>query len=154
MRVISHSEEQSAALAAGLARLLKPGDIVWLKGQLGTGKTFFIRAAAREMGVTEPVTSPSFAMGQTYAGRVTVHHLDLYRLPGFTGEDATDFELFFAADAVTFIEWPEQAEPFLDAPAAVVSLEHRDGNSRIIVFECRDEELAHKLEHMVADAGH
>lgn len=154
MRLISHSEEQSAALAAGLARLLKPGDSVWLKGQLGAGKTFFIRAAARELGVTEPVTSPSFAMGQTYAGRLTVNHLDLYRLPVFTTDDAADFELFFAADAITFIEWPEQAESFLDPPAVVVSIEHMDETSRVIRLESRDEELTHGLERMVADAGH
>ncbi|MHB1390731.1 MAG: tRNA (adenosine(37)-N6)-threonylcarbamoyltransferase complex ATPase subunit type 1 TsaE [Thermoleophilia bacterium] len=154
MRVISHSEQQSAALATGLARLLKPGDVVWLKGQLGTGKTFFIRAASRELGVTEPVTSPSFAMGQTYAGNPTVHHLDLYRLPGFTADDAADFELFFEPDAITFIEWPEQAEPFLDPPAVIVSLAHLDENSRVIVFDGRDAVLTHKLEHMLADAGH
>ncbi|MHB0867130.1 MAG: tRNA (adenosine(37)-N6)-threonylcarbamoyltransferase complex ATPase subunit type 1 TsaE [Thermoleophilia bacterium] len=154
MRLISHSEEQSAALAAGLVRLLKPGDSVWLKGQLGAGKTFFIRAAARELGVTEPVTSPSFAMGQTYAGRLTVNHLDLYRLLAFTTDDAADFELFFASDAITFIEWPEQAESFLDPPAVVVSIEHKDETSRVISLEGRDEELTHKLERMVADAGH
>ena len=52
-------------------------------------------------------------MAQTYAGDITIHHLDLYRLSGFTAEDSADFEPFFESDAITFVEWPEQAEPFL-----------------------------------------
>lgn len=150
---ISRSEEQTAALAAGLARLLKPGDVVFLKGQLGTGKTFFIRAAARELGVTEPVTSPSFTMGQTYSGRVTVHHLDLYRLGGFQREDLADFEPFFESGSITFIEWPEAAESFLESPDVMVSLHHLDEHSRRLIFESRDEKIMNKLEELVARTG-
>lgn len=141
-------------LGAGLARLLKPGDVVFLKGQLGTGKTFFIRAAARELGVSDPVTSPSFAMGQTYEGKITVHHLDLYRLASFGGEDFADFEPFFEPEAITFIEWPEQAEPLLARPAAQVAFEHVDENSRRIVLESTDPEMNRELEALIAGFGH
>lgn len=141
-------------MAAGLARLLGPGDVIFLKGQLGAGKTFFIRAAARELGVTEPVTSPSFTMGQTYEGQVTVHHLDLYRLTSFSGEDLADFEPFFESGAITFIEWPEEAEPFLASPAVQVTLEHVDENSRHIVLESGDPEVRSKLEELIAVLGH
>ncbi|MBE0429937.1 MAG: tRNA (adenosine(37)-N6)-threonylcarbamoyltransferase complex ATPase subunit type 1 TsaE [Thermoleophilia bacterium] len=149
-RIVSRSEEQTAALAARLARLLKPGDVVFLKGPLGAGKTFFIRAAARQLGVTEPVTSPSFAMGQTYAGRVTVHHLDLYRLTSFDMEDFADFEPFFEKEAITFIEWPERAEPHLSRARVVVNMDHIDEHSRDIRLEGSDSEMSEKLEEIIA----
>ena len=139
-------------MAAATARLLHPGDIVFLSGPLGAGKTCFIRAAARELGVTEPVTSPSFTMAQTYSGRLPVHHLDLYRLRRFDPEDAVDFEPFFAPDAITFIEWPERAAPFIETPALVIKLEHIDETSRRLVFEAGRE--AHfDPEEIIASTG-
>ena len=132
MEIVSRSTQQTARIAALLASLLRGGDVVFLIGELGAGKTYFIRKAAEALGVSEPVTSPSFTMAQTYRGKLTVHHLDLYRLAGFKAEDAIDFEPFFEPGAVTFIEWPEQAEPFLERPAVVIRLEHLDPESRRI----------------------
>lgn len=151
-RLILGSEAKTAALAAGLADLLEPGDAVFLSGQLGAGKTFFIRAAARALGVEEPVTSPSFTMAQSYSGRVPVHHLDLYRLAHFTADDAIDFEPFFEPEAITFIEWPEQAEPFLDQPAVVIELEHVDETSRRISFIRVRDDLRKAVEDLIASA--
>lgn len=151
LEFLSESESQTAELAQGVARLLKPGDAVFLKGQLGTGKTFTVRAAARQLGVREPVTSPSYTMAQSYAGSLTVHHLDLYRLSGFSVDDMADFEPFFEPDAITFIEWPEQAEPFLEDPALVITLEHVDENSRRIILRTGRGDLARQLEGLIAD---
>lgn len=151
---VSSSEEETSALAAGLAQLLKPGDVVFLEGQLGTGKTFFIRAAARALGVTEPVTSPSFTMAQTYTGDVTIHHLDLYRLPDFGPDDAVDFEPFFESSAITFIEWPQQGRRFLEEPDVIINLEHVDKNSRLISFTWFRKDLKEGLEKLVAGTGH
>jgi tRNA threonylcarbamoyladenosine biosynthesis protein TsaE len=150
---ISRSENQTAFVAARISHLLEPGDTVFLKGQLGTGKTFFVRAAAREMGVVEPVTSPSFTMAQTYTGTVRIHHIDLYRLSRFQPEDIADFEPFFEGDAITFVEWPEQAEPFLERPALVIELNHIDENSRFMRFECLDKNKEAELEKIFADTG-
>ncbi len=150
--LVSRSEARSAALAQGLARLLEAGDVVFLTGPLGAGKTFFIRHAAAALGVTEPVTSPSYTMGQTYSGAVRIHHLDLYRLAEFTAEDAVDFEPFFEQDAITFIEWPERAEPYISRPDVVVRLDHVDINSRRISFEANREDLRQELEKLVAGA--
>ena len=72
--------EQTEAAGAELAATLAPGDVVLIEGELGAGKTTFVRGACRELGVTDPVTSPTFTIGQRYAGRVPVSHLDLYRL--------------------------------------------------------------------------
>ncbi|MFA5802351.1 MAG: tRNA (adenosine(37)-N6)-threonylcarbamoyltransferase complex ATPase subunit type 1 TsaE [Thermoleophilia bacterium] len=150
---ISLSEQQTAFIAAQISRLLEPGDTVFLKGQLGTGKTFFVRAAAREMGVVDPVTSPSFTMAQSYSGKVRIHHLDLYRLSSFGSGDMADFEPFFEGDAITFVEWPEQAETFLEEPVLVIELEHLDENSRRMRFICASNQLKEGLEKIFAEAG-
>ena len=154
MEFVSRSEEQTAVLATGIAKLLKPGDVVFLAGQLGTGKTCFIRHASISLGVREPVTSPSFTMAQTYSGKITVHHLDLYRLSNFTAEDAIDFEPYFEAEAITFVEWPEQAEPFIERPAMLIKMEHVDINSRRISIISERDDLRQKLELLFASAGH
>ena len=120
----------TAAIAAALAAALEPGDVVFLKGELGAGKTFFIREAARALGTADRVTSPSYTLGQTYRGKVTIHHLDLYRLPSFSAADADELEPFFEPGAITFVEWPDRAEPLLEPPAATVTLEHVDEHSR------------------------
>ncbi len=154
LSIVSSSVAVTAAMAASLARLLKPGDVVFVSGQLGAGKTVFIRAAAHELGVGELVTSPSFTIAQTYAGRATIHHLDLYRLDGFDADDAVDLEPFFDKDAITFIEWPEQAKLFLEEPAVVVKLEHVDEHSRRISFLRPREDLKKSLEELVAGTRH
>lgn len=147
------SEEETETFARAVARLLAPGDTVFLSGPLGAGKTFFIRAAARALGVREPVTSPSFTMAQTYHGRVAVHHLDLYRLADFSAEDMPDFEPFFEPDAITFIEWPRRAEPFLEAPALMLELEHADLSSRRVRVAGGRADMIKRLEDTYAGAG-
>ncbi len=81
------SAAETEDLAAGFARTLEPGAIVLVSGDLGAGKTTFVRGAARALGVTEPVTSPTFTIGQRYAGDTPVSHLDLYRLAGGLGAE-------------------------------------------------------------------
>src|SRR3954451_19501089 len=115
------AETTSAAgterLGAELAATLRPGDVILISGDLGAGKTTFVRGALRALGVTEPVTSPTFVIGQRYAGSTgPVAHLDLYRLHGLGDEDPGLLEPYFGPDTVTFVEWPEQ--PGDDAAAA------------------------------------
>lgn len=153
IEAISHSEAETRKLAAGIAGLLKPGDVIFLTGQLGAGKTFFIREAARALGVAEPVTSPSFTMGQSYRGRITVHHLDLYRLAEFDAEDAIDFEPFFEADAITFVEWPEVAAAFFIEPVLTVALGHLAPESRRITMDSPDDALMERLGELIAGTG-
>src|SRR5437870_3026662 len=85
-RAESASAPETEAVGARLAALLSPGDVVVVAGELGAGKTTFIRGACRALGVDAPVTSPTFEIGHVYAGRVEVAHLDLYRLPDLAGE--------------------------------------------------------------------
>ena len=90
-RLVRHetgSPEETEAVGAELARRLSPGDVVLVAGELGSGKTTFVRGAARALEVTDQVTSPTFTIGQVYGGgRVEVAHVDLYRLQSLSGED-------------------------------------------------------------------
>ena len=121
------SPEETEALGARLAERLEPGDLVLVSGELGSGKTTLIRGACRALGVTEPVTSPTFTIGQRYGGRVPVSHLDLYRLGGLGGEDPALLEDYIRPDSVAFVEWPEigGGEPRLAAAGRVLGVEVR-----------------------------
>jgi tRNA threonylcarbamoyladenosine biosynthesis protein TsaE len=128
----THSAEQTEALAAELAVELRPGDVVLVSGELGAGKTTFVRGACRALGVAGPVTSPTFTIASRHAGETPVAHLDLYRLESFAEEDPALLADYLTPDAVAFVEWPERA-PFAAAPTRLrVRLEHLGGDRRRI----------------------
>ena len=127
----SSAPEETEAIAARLAALLRPGDVVAVSGELGTGKTTFVRGACRALGVADRVTSPTFTIGHRYRGAVDVSHLDLYRFAGVSSAEWGDLEPYFE-DAVVFVEWPEAAGDDLPAPRAHVLLRHRTATSRTL----------------------
>jgi tRNA threonylcarbamoyladenosine biosynthesis protein TsaE len=107
-----------------LGRALRLGDLVFLEGPLGAGKSTFVRAVAEALSVTDPVRSPSFTIANIYAGAVTVQHLDLYRLEVLADEDALALEEYVRPDAVTLVEWPQAGRERLGTPAWNVLLDH------------------------------
>jgi tRNA threonylcarbamoyladenosine biosynthesis protein TsaE len=119
----SSSPEDTEAVGAQLAGSLLPGEIVTISGELGTGKTTFVRGACRALGVVDPVTSPTFTIGHRYRGRVDVSHLDLYRFAGVSAAEWGDLEPYFDG-AVCFIEWPEAGRDVLPPARFAVLLEH------------------------------
>jgi len=126
--------EETEALAARLAGALAPGDVVTVSGELGAGKTTFVRGAAEALGVTDRVTSPTFTVGHRYDGRVRVAHLDLYRFAGVSAAEWGDLEPYFD-DALVFVEWPEAAGDELPAPRARVRMRHDGEGRRVIEIE-------------------
>jgi tRNA threonylcarbamoyladenosine biosynthesis protein TsaE len=128
------SPEETEALAARLAAALAPGDVVTVAGELGSGKTTFVRGACRALGVTEPVTSPTFTIGHRYRGRVDVSHLDLYRFAGVSSAEWGDLEPYFR-ESIVFVEWPEAAGEELGPVRAAVRLSHRTPRRRGVVIE-------------------
>ena len=127
------SPEETAAVATELAARLQPGDVVLVSGELGSGKTTFVRGACRALGYDGPVTSPTFAIGHVLRGRVEIAHLDLYRLDSLTDEDPSLLEDYLTPERIGFVEWPELAEPALRRPVARVLLEHQGESRRKIV---------------------
>jgi tRNA threonylcarbamoyladenosine biosynthesis protein TsaE len=130
----SGSPEETEVLAARLAERLEPGDVVTVAGELGSGKTTFVRGACRALGVTDVVTSPTFTVGHRYHGRVDVSHLDLYRFAGVSSAEWGDLEPYFR-DAVVFVEWPEAAGEDLGDVRAAVRLSHLAPMRRRIAIE-------------------
>jgi tRNA threonylcarbamoyladenosine biosynthesis protein TsaE len=125
------TEQAGARLAAGL----KPGDVVLVSGELGAGKSTFVRGALHSLGVVGPVTSPTFVVGQLYAGRAApLAHLDLYRLAGMEDEDPGLLDPFFSSETIAFVEWPEHAEGAWprERVAHRVRLAHAGGDRRRI----------------------
>ena len=127
--------EETEAAGAELAGRLSPGDVVLVSGELGSGKTTFVRGACRALGVEGPVTSPTFTIGQVLGEAPEVAHLDLYRLGSLAGEDPALLEDYLTPERVGFVEWPGAAEPELERVAARVLLEHEGGDSRKITVE-------------------
>jgi tRNA threonylcarbamoyladenosine biosynthesis protein TsaE len=135
VRRITGSPEETEAAGAELVARLSPGDVVLVSGEVGSGKTTFIRGACRELGVREPVTSPTFTIGQLHRGRVEVAHLDFYRLPTLADEDPGLLDDYLTPERVGFVEWPAAAKPAIRHPRARVRLEHMGGNRRRITVE-------------------
>ena len=119
-------------MGASIAESLGPGDVVLVSGELGSGKTTLIRGACRALGVSEPVTSPTFTIGTRYRGRVPVSHLDLYRLDDLDAEDPGLLDDYVTPDAVAFVEWGGVAHGRIE-PTLAVEIEHTGGDGRRIV---------------------
>ena len=125
---ISKSPAETEAFGERFGKRLRPGDLVLLTGELGAGKTTFVRGVARGIDSSAPVASPTFQLVRIYAGRVQLAHIDLYRIER-TSElaDLGLDELLNQGAAV--VEWGDR----LDAPkAALVHLEHLEGDRRMI----------------------
>ena len=136
MRVVhSASAAETESAGAALAKRLRPGDVVLVSGELGAGKTTFVRGACRALGVDEPVVSPTFTIGRRYRGCVRVSHLDLYRLDDLAGEDPGLLDDYLTGDAVAFVEWPAALAPELGRVSARVTIDHEGGDRRRIAIE-------------------
>jgi tRNA threonylcarbamoyladenosine biosynthesis protein TsaE len=141
VQITTASPEETEGVAARVAAVLRPGDVVTVSGELGTGKTTFVRGACRALGVTQPVTSPTFTVGHRYDG---VAHLDLYRFAGVSAAEWGDLEPYFDG-TIAFVEWPEAGEGALPAPRLRVRLRHIDETHRMIELESPEPALLREL---------
>ena len=143
MRLESSSPEETERVGAALARELAPGDVVTVSGELGAGKTTFVRGACRGLGVTRTVTSPTYTIGHRYEGRVPVSHLDLYRFETVSPAEWGDLEPYFDG-AVVFVEWPEAAEGELPPVRVRVRLSHAP-SGRLVDLEGSEKVLLDRV---------
>ncbi|HTZ65090.1 MAG TPA: tRNA (adenosine(37)-N6)-threonylcarbamoyltransferase complex ATPase subunit type 1 TsaE [Solirubrobacteraceae bacterium] len=134
VRIVETADpNETEALGAELAAELSGGDVVLVSGELGSGKTTLVRGAARALGVSDPVTSPTFGIGHRYRARdVTVSHLDLYRVAGLEWEDPDLLEDYLGPARIAFVEWPQASAPELTAARLHVTLAHRGADQRRI----------------------
>ena len=145
MELRSACPAETEAVAAALAEELRPGDVVTVSGELGSGKTTFVRGACRALGVTVPVTSPTFTVGHRYpAEPADVSHLDLFRFQGFSAAEWGDLEPYFQ-DAICFVEWPEAAAGALPPVRVKVRLSHVDAAHRLLALESEEPSLLDRL---------
>jgi tRNA threonylcarbamoyladenosine biosynthesis protein TsaE len=140
----SASPEETERIAGTLAGGLTVGDVVTVAGELGSGKTTFVRGACRALGVTVPVTSPTFTVGHRYPGDPDVSHLDLFRFRGLSAAEWGDLEPYFD-DAICFVEWPEAAADALPPVRVAVRLSHVDPAHRLITLESPEKALLNHL---------
>jgi tRNA threonylcarbamoyladenosine biosynthesis protein TsaE len=129
---------QTEALGGELAASLRPGDVVLVAGELGAGKTTFVRGACRALGVRGPVTSPTFTIGQRYPAPVPVAHIDVFRVDDLAGEDPELLADYLGPDTISFVEWPSHGEATVarfGRVAARVVIEHDGGDDRLVTIE-------------------
>jgi tRNA threonylcarbamoyladenosine biosynthesis protein TsaE len=127
-RAVTASADETIAVAASLAPVLRPGDVVVLGGGLGSGKTTFARGIGRGLGVTEPVVSPTFTIVREYEARVPLVHMDVYRLDRVQELHDIGLEEVIDADAVTLVEWGDVVAAYLPPDRLEVRLETGPGD--------------------------
>jgi tRNA threonylcarbamoyladenosine biosynthesis protein TsaE len=132
------SFQETEALGAELAGTLRPGDVVLVEGELGAGKTTFVRGACRALGAGGEITSPTFTIGQRYAGEVPISHVDLFRVRDLRDEDPALLDGYLHSDSIAFVEWPSHGADELASlgrVAARVRIEHAGGDTRRVEIE-------------------
>jgi len=144
VEIRSASPAETETVAATLAGELRAGDVVTVSGELGSGKTTFVRGACRTLGVTVPVTSPTFTIGHRYPADPDVSHLDLFRFQSFSAAEWGDLEPYFD-DAICFVEWPEAAGDALPPVRVEVRLSHVDPARRHITLASPENTLLERL---------
>ncbi len=132
---VVRSTAETADLARDLLPLLKKAGVVSLEGPLGAGKTHFVKAVASLLGITEPVTSPTFTLLHTYRSDSSVlHHSDWYRLDSAAEAEALGLEEYYG-EGVTFIEWGDRFPEILPPGALRIRIEPRADDSRLISWK-------------------
>jgi tRNA threonylcarbamoyladenosine biosynthesis protein TsaE len=148
---LSHSPEETRALAARLGASLVPGDVVALNGELGSGKTEFVHGLAEGLEVPpQMVASPSFILAHEYPGRLTLVHLDLYRMENLPPELLPDLEEYLAGDQVVVVEWARRLAPLLPGDYLEVDLEIVAENDRRLTFTGHGQRSWALVRHLAA----
>jgi tRNA threonylcarbamoyladenosine biosynthesis protein TsaE len=151
---LSHSPAETRALAARLGPRLAPGDVVALNGELGSGKTEFVHGLAEGLGVPpQVVASPSFTLMHEYPGRLTLVHLDLYRLEDLPPEILPDLEEYLSGPQVVAVEWAWRLAPLLPGDYLEVHLEITGESDRRLTFTGHGPRSRDLLRHLAEEGG-
>ena len=149
----SHNKEETKRLGALLAPHLVPMDVVLLTGDLGAGKTTFVSGVAEGLGIKDNVISPTFNIMKCYfGGRLPLYHIDAYRLEDQNIEIGLDE--YIEGDGACFIEWPKFIEPLIPDERIEIEINHKEENTRTLIFKTDCPRLAHVLEEVKEAFNH
>lgn len=129
----TNAVEETTRLAERLAVLLRPGDIITLEGDLGTGKTAFTKGIANGLGIKRTVSSPTFTIIKEYEGELPLYHMDAYRLEH--SEEDIGFTEYFNGDGISVVEWAQFIEAFLPEERLNIHISYLDEQARLLTFE-------------------
>lgn len=140
-KTVARSADETVALGREFAKHLKPGEVLGLKGDLGSGKTQFVKGICSYFGIDDDVNSPTFIIANQYEGtkpetgdRIRINHLDLYRLKKATEIESLGMDNYFDGESITLIEWSELMEEYLGEELKTVSFEHGNEESDRIIY--------------------
>jgi len=154
LTVISESPAETAELGEAIGKLLAGQEVLCLEGELGSGKTTLIQAIGRALGVTEPITSPTFTLVNEYRGRaVTIYHVDLYRLHTTEEIVQAGIDSHFHNDGLCLIEWAEKAWAILPREHLYITLEHAGKDRRQISLQAKGAHYRKMLERLRETIG-
>ncbi len=157
IELASHSPEDTRAIAAGVAQLARSGDLIVLAGQMGAGKTAFAQGFARRLGISEPVTSPTYTLVHTYqSGANVLHHADLYRLEHTTEVDDLALTELLEEGSIVLVEWGDVVDlgphlrielRYVEEPADADDLQ---ADHRLITITSSDQRWSTRWERLEA----
>ena len=136
-KIVVESEDETIKVASEFGQLLKATDVIALTGDLGTGKTFFVKSILKNFGIEE-VTSPTFSIVNTYSGEVQINHFDFYRIKKVVELYDIGFEEYLSdSSAITFIEWAEMFEEILPKNIYRINIKHLENSKREITIDIK-----------------
>ncbi|RSK25672.1 tRNA (adenosine(37)-N6)-threonylcarbamoyltransferase complex ATPase subunit type 1 TsaE [Bacillus sp. HMF5848] len=127
------SPEETMTFSKKLAAYLQPGDVITLEGDLGAGKTTFVKGLAKGLNITRNVNSPTFTIIKEYQGKMPLYHMDVYRME--ESDEDLGFEEYFSGSGITVVEWPQFIKDFLPEALLKITIKHTGENARKIQLE-------------------
>jgi len=146
--IISTSEQETLNLAEKIAKLIEPGNVISISGELGTGKTCFVKGLAKGLGISQIITSPSFIILKIYHNKIPLYHFDVYRLDKLFQLEDIGFNQFQYGDGVTVIEWGNKMKELLSFDHLQVNFYYYENKKRKIKFIPHGESWVKKIKNL------
>ena len=138
MKIITHSEKETEAVGAELAKTLAPGSVVAMYGDLGAGKTAFVRGMSKGLGIDYPVSSPTFTVVNEYPGKTPLFHFDMYRLGSADELFDIGWDDYLQRSGICAVEWSENVEDAFEPGTVKVTITKLGDTEREILVEVMD----------------
>ena len=146
--VVTSSTEDTQALGEALGRIAQPGDLLLLCGELGAGKTCLTQGIARGLGITEPVRSPTFVLATEHPGRLTLYHIDLYRLDDTLEVEDLGLDVYIEGEGVCVVEWADKAMSVFPQEHLLIEIEDLGAEKRRLRLTPTGQRYADRLRQL------